>query len=82
MSPGGESTSGRKYYEAPSPLTFGARGASIKPYVNTDEISVPRKDERSEKRKMGDETMRKNGDVNGVGLGIEGHSVRERVGML
>jgi hypothetical protein len=83
MSPGGKSTSGRKkYHEAPSPLTFGARGASIKPYVNTDEIPVARKDERSEKRKMGDETMRKNSDVNGVGLGIEGHSVRERVGML
>jgi hypothetical protein len=80
-SPGGDGR--RKYHEGVSPLPFGARGASVKPHLDADENTMPvsRKEQRNETRVDGGE-RRKNGEVNGVGLGIHGHGVRERAAMI
>jgi hypothetical protein len=61
----------RRPHEVPSPLTFGARGSNIKPYV-TDPPPVPIKDEKREKTRENDKKY----DY-GVGLGIH-HGVKER----
>jgi hypothetical protein len=73
----------KKYHEGSSPLTFGARGSNIKPYVTPEDVpSLPPKADRSERRGIGAEIKRKDVDINGVGLGIHGHDIRERVGMI
>ena len=95
-SPVSDSPSKRKVHDAPSPLTFGARGSNIKPYGQTGQDPPPvplradtrrdkmQADERETKRGYGEERSerRHNGELNGVGLGIHSHSVRERVGRI
>jgi hypothetical protein len=78
-------------HEMPSPLAFGARGASIKPATASgqDPPPLPVKDEKRERtnkrelrKVIGLETGGEGSrypEVNGVGLGIKGHGVRERV---
>lgn len=96
QSPMGDSSSRRKFHETTSPLSFGARGSSIKPYgqVGQDPPTVPVKaenreqmktDERERRRVYSEEDKnerRHNGELNGVGLGIHSHGVRERVGRV
>jgi hypothetical protein len=85
----------RKAHDAPSPLTFGARGSNIKPYGQTgqDPPSLPLKterrdkmqaDEREAKRGYGEERSerRHNGELNGLGLDIHSPGVREKVGRI
>src|SRR5579859_8021158 len=65
---------------ANSPLTFGARGADVKPYTN-GEIGpplIPVKDGKRERIRNREDLVRKDLDLNGVGLGIHGHGIRER----
>ena len=72
-----------------SALAFGARGASIKPSTpnGQDPPPLPIKDEKREKmnkrelRKVleGEKSRYPEVNGNGVGLGINGHGVRERV---
>jgi len=85
------SSSRRKVHDAPSPLTFGARGTGVKPYVlpsAQDAPMIPQKDEkrdraRGDDKKRGYEDERKERvKSNGIGLGIQGHGARERVGRI
>ena len=69
-SPSGDSGR-RRPREASNPLTFGARGSDIKPYV-TEAPPIPTKAEKRDKSREND----KKHDY-GVGLGIQ-HGVRER----
>jgi hypothetical protein len=69
-SPSGDTTR-RRPHETTSPLTFGARGLSIKPSI-TDPPPVPIKDEKREKTRESEKRY----DY-GVGLGIQ-HGVKER----
>ncbi len=69
-SPSGDSTR-RGPHEVPSPLTFGARGSSIKPSI-TDPPPVPIKAEKREKTRESERRY----DY-GIGLGIQ-HGVKER----
>lgn len=78
-------------HEMSSPLAFGARGASIKLATPTGQEPppLPVKDEKREKagarelrKAIGMETGGERSrypEMNGVGLGINGHGVRERV---
>lgn len=70
---GQSSSSGdrRRPHEMSSPLTFGARGSNIKPYI-TDPPPIPSKDEKRDKARENEKKY----DY-GVGLGIQ-HGVRER----
>jgi hypothetical protein len=89
-----DSSSKKKVHDAPSPLTFGARGSNIKPYGQTgqDPRPLPSKterrdkmqaDERETKRGYGEErSERRHGELNGVGLGIHSNGVREKVGRI
>jgi len=78
-------------HDISSPLAFGARGTSIKPSTPNDQSppGFPVKDEKREKMnarelrkaiglEAGSEKSRYP-EMNGVGLGINGHGVRERV---
>ena len=87
-SPVNDSSLRRKPYDNPSPLAFGARGVQIK--IGTqDPPAVPVKAEKREKIKIGERGMKKGYgederrvDPNGVGLGIRGHGINERVGRV
>jgi hypothetical protein len=81
----------RDHHDQPSPLTFGARGLSVKPYgpLGTDAPPVPNKDGKREtsredkgnRRGKGEDDIharRRELDIMGVGLGIQAHGVRER----
>lgn len=70
FSPSGD-TSRRRPHEIPSPLTFGARGSSIKPSV-IDPPPVPIKAEKRERTRESERRY----DY-GIGLGIQ-HGVKER----
>jgi hypothetical protein len=79
----------RRGHDMPSPLSFGARGTNIKPTLGgLDPPPIPSKDEKRERtrddrekrRGKGDE--RRNVELTGIGLGIHGHGVRERVGRV
>jgi hypothetical protein len=74
-------------------LTFGARGSNIKPYsqAGQDPPPVPEKAERREKMKNDERRVyneedknerRRNAELNGIGLGVFGHGVRERGGKV
>jgi hypothetical protein len=95
-SPANDSSSRRKFHDATSPLTFGARGSSIKPYNQASQDAPPppvpvkaekrekmRIDERERMRGYGEEdkSQRKH-DPNGLGLGIHGNGIRERLGRV
>lgn len=86
----------KRVHDAPSPLTFGARGTGVKPYAVSalpsaqDAPIIPQKDEKRD-RLRGDDRDKRRGyederkDVlksNGIGLGIQGHGTRERVGRI
>ena len=95
-SPVSDSSSKRKLPDAPSPLTFGARGLSIKPYnqagqdppppplpVKAEKREKMRIDEREKMRVYGEEDRsQRRHDPNGVGLGIRAHGIRERLGRV
>jgi hypothetical protein len=96
QSPPSDSLSRRKFQDAPSPLTFGARGLSIKPSnqagQDTPPPPVPVKAEKREKMRIDErEKMRGYGeedkgqrrhDPNGIGPGLRGHGIGERLGRV
>lgn len=80
----------RDHHDQSSPLTFGARGASVKPYgpPGQEAPPIPTKDGKREmkedkghrKAKEDDiHARRRELDIMGVGLGIHAHSAMERV---
>jgi hypothetical protein len=85
-SPLADPSTRRRGPDTSSPLTFGARGANVKPtaQAGAEPPPLPSKAEKREKGRYEDrerrwiESERKHGELNGIGLGIQGHGVQER----